>query len=254
MRWRIIPFQTLSAAESMATDEMIVRSGTEPTLRFSRVLRPAVSVGRGQSLDLVLDGTIDKGDIVMRPSGGNAVYHDVGDLIYSVCAPLSCFGTVRKAYDHVRTWIVEGLNALEGLQVKSYGKNDIITADGRKICGNAIFTERKNKYVLVHGSIFISSTPEKWASALKIPVKDRQAKMGMVREYIDHPKLVERIYASILQRACADPLITDNYSRPHSTEEQAEITRLLSERYTNRSWTSGGHKQGTACAADIRDD
>ena len=141
MKWRVIDLERRPAAENMAIDEMLVRTGSEPTIRFYQFKQPSVTLGRSQDAAIFTKGHVMERDAVRRITGGNAVYHGINDLTYSVCAPLSLLGGNKEsAYSTVRSWIVTALNSLDGLTVDAYGKNDIVV-DGKKIFGNAIFTD-----------------------------------------------------------------------------------------------------------------
>lgn len=254
MKWRVIGLERRSAAENMAIDEMLVRTGQEPTIRFYQFTHQSVTLGRKQDHTIVMPGAIRTEDVVRRVSGGNAVYHGVNDLTYSVTAPLELLGGDKRAvYDTVRSWIVNALNSLEGVTVDSFGENDIVL-NGKKVCGNAIFINQENKYVLVHGSVFVRSIPEQWAVSLDVPLNQFQSKLGRLANIIDQESAVEKTYEALQGTFLSNDIVSETYSRPYSGTEWSVVDDLLNRRYRNEAWRKDGSLEGTACATDIRDD
>lgn len=93
--WRLLPLEALEGRENMAVDEAVFRetvlTGGPPTLRLYQWRRPVVTIGYGQDIDRDVNRLFCRErniDIVRRPTGGKAVYHDA-DLTYALVAPHS---------------------------------------------------------------------------------------------------------------------------------------------------------------------
>lgn len=156
-----------------------------PVLRFYGWRRPAVTLGRFQRKDLEIDEAfcLREGiDVVTRPTGGKAVYHD-GDLTYAVVAsdtaslfPRDVLGT----YEVIGLCLQEGLREMGVPAVFAEGPRPGIggggapscfscasrfelLAQGRKICGSA--QVRSRGVFLQQGSILFSfDTPRACAA------------------------------------------------------------------------------------------
>jgi lipoate-protein ligase A len=188
--WRLIPFDRFSAFENMATDEAILEEGQRsegpPTLRFYGWRGPAVSIGYFQDLrrEINCDFCHKSGiDIVRRPTGGKAVFHD-SELTYSFVAHKrnSLFSSdIMENYGTISRCIARGL-AKAGIEAalveegrgSPSGSRDSfcfsiplrneLLAGGKKICGSAQL--RSRSAFLQHGSILLDFDPEMTARVM----------------------------------------------------------------------------------------
>lgn len=118
MEWRlIIDERPRSGAENMAVDRLLmetVRAGGRPSLRFYRWAPPCLSLGRNQPFpgaDVAAAAAARGIDLVRRPTGGQAVYHD-REVTYSVAAPIAAIGSPRTAYRTINLALIAGLRRL----------------------------------------------------------------------------------------------------------------------------------------------
>jgi len=174
--WRLIPLLQASGRVQMAIDQWLLEQHLAgkhpPTLRFYTWAPAAISLGYHQQRwpefwqHLSWDG--QPVELVRRPSGGRAVFHQ-GDLTYAVVA--SGFGSSRlKAYQTICEFLIEGWRAM-GLDLhygeagRGYIHNpncfgtatgaDLVTADGGKLIGSAQL--RRGDAILQHGSMRLRS-------------------------------------------------------------------------------------------------
>jgi lipoate-protein ligase A len=121
-----------------------------------------VVIGRNQNAwqecrvgDLEANG----GKLARRLSGGGAVFHDKGNLNYTLLMP-------RKKYN-LKENLKVILKALQdlGVEAEFSGRNDIICGD-KKISGNAYYLGTKAAYI--HGTVLVDSDLEKLVSYLKV--------------------------------------------------------------------------------------
>jgi lipoate-protein ligase A len=188
--WRFIPFNRCSAFENMATDEAILKVGQQrnipPTLRFYGWIKPAVSIGYFQNPRCEINCNFcRKGgiDIVRRPTGGKAVFHD-SDLTYSFVAhernPLFS-SDIMENYGTISRCIARGLEkagieaalsekgresrlgSLDSFCFSLPLRNELL-AGGKKICGSAQLRSRST--FLQHGSILLDFDPEMTARVM----------------------------------------------------------------------------------------
>lgn len=250
MRWRVIELDEYSPEMNMAIDEAILESVSEgksdPTIRFYRWDREAVTMGTGQDMSILKDEDVK---VVRRPSGGNAVYLSRDDLTYSVVAPKSLFNdSPGKAYRSICDRIVNAINSVSVLEAKLVGKNDVVL-DGKKACGNAMEYSRRDVF-LQHGCLFYNSgSKNRWLDLFNISEKD--LKISFVADYLKEGFGSDDFYKS-LKRSMVG-LADDHYIGDISEEEMERAYSLVEEKYSNKAWRKGA-KKGTVCPADIRDD
>lgn len=151
------PFLNL-AVESQLLDNYLENTVT----LFLWKNRQTVVIGTNQNpysecdVDTLLK---EGGHLARRRTGGGAVYHDLGNLNFSIVAD-------KKIYDVKRQMTVIQKALLNyGLETEVSGRNDI-TYQGRKFSGNAF---AKTKYQgLHHGTILIKTDGEKLQKYLKV--------------------------------------------------------------------------------------
>lgn len=88
------------------------------------------------------------GTLARRPSGGGAVYHDLGNLNFSIICKESI------ANEHTYQRIVKEALRFFGIVSEFNGRNDL-TVDGKKFSGNAFYV--KDDVLCQHGTILINS-------------------------------------------------------------------------------------------------
>ncbi|WEV69094.1 lipoate--protein ligase family protein [Bifidobacterium sp. ESL0775] len=210
-------------AEQMALDERWAREvagGRRPaTVRFWRWSRPAVVVGRFQSVDHEVDADQARKegfDVVRRTTGGGTMFIEPDDVItYSLYAPQDFVKglSVDQSFRLCDFWIIDALNEL-GIAARFGGTNDIVCADG-KIGGAAqrLFPARDGGpgALLHHATIaygidvermgrILKTSPEKMRDkAVKSSVKrvaplKRQTRMGFEAVSSHLETYIERRY------------------------------------------------------------
>lgn len=170
-----------SAAMNMAVDEALLRTATEPILRFYGWRQPSLSFGYfGRFSDVAAEAR--ERELVRRWTGGGIVLHGL-DLTYSIVLPrrrTSELPSTRKIYNDIHGAIREALFADKDVVLASENAPkisdtcfaNVVTADvmvrGRKIAGAA---QRRTRAGLLHqGSIQYEDLdvlfPRRFAAAL----------------------------------------------------------------------------------------
>ncbi len=203
---------------------------------------PSIIVGKNQNtieeinLDYVKEHNIN---VVRRLSGGGAVYHDYGNLNYTIISKSK--NTSAFNFEAFSRPVIEVLAKL-GVKAEFTGRNDI-TIDGKKFCGNAQYM-KKGK-VLHHGAILFDTDLGVLGKALKVS-KDKIESKGVksVRSRVTNIKdhLKEDISIEDFKQLLLDHMIKEygGIQEYKLTEEDyANINKLMEERYATWEWNFG---------------
>lgn len=101
----------------------------------------------------------DNGYLVRRLSGGGAVFHDLGNLNFTFLINKEDYNVGKQL-----EVILRAVNKL-GINAEKSGRNDI-TVNGKKISGNAFYSNGINKYH--HGTILIDVDMENLSKYLNV--------------------------------------------------------------------------------------
>lgn len=120
--WRLILDEACEPHANMAIDEALMlfqkEGSSRPTLRIYKWLYPCVSIGRFQNLDEALSwaGGLD---LVRRPTGGGAVFHDEFSFTYSIIYQERACVLPKGVLDSYRQIHVGILNAVKSLGLEA---------------------------------------------------------------------------------------------------------------------------------------
>ncbi|MBO7275648.1 MAG: lipoate--protein ligase [Clostridia bacterium] len=149
----LIKNNSIEPAFNIALEEYFLSSFEDEFFCFWRN-RPSVIIGRNQDALAEINMAYIKShniDLVRRPSGGGAVFHDLGNVNFSYITPCEksdCFDFERFASP-----VISALGSL-GIEVKANGRKDL-TLNGLKISGNAQRMHRGR--LLQHGTLLFCS-------------------------------------------------------------------------------------------------
>ncbi|KNG80756.1 putative lipoyltransferase and lipoate-protein ligase [Aspergillus nomiae NRRL 13137] len=237
----------------------------DSSILFLYINRPCVVIGRNQNpwhetnlLALQNDresntqGKNDNGALlVRRRSGGGAVYHDEGNLNYSVISPRTTFTRNKHA-----EMVVRALHRVGATNTSVNDRHDIVMSTGqpqpRKISGSAFKLTRHR--ALHHGTCLLD-TPNinRLGSFLRSPARDYIKAKGVesVRSpvanvssvFVDAmmPFSIERVMASIIEE------FAQMYQVDADAVRRAQRAHVLEpELYAGDTWVAGavGEPQG----------
>ncbi|MBO4695288.1 MAG: lipoate--protein ligase family protein [Clostridia bacterium] len=151
--------QTTNAYINQASEAYFLESVKEGELiLYFWANKNAIFIGRNQDAfsEVAVDAFLkDGGSILRRFSGGGAVYHDIGNINFSII-------TTEKDYDLAlfRSLLLKAFKML-GIDAKLSGRNDF-EVNGLKFSGNAYLKRPVNGVVkcLQHGTILVSLYPD----------------------------------------------------------------------------------------------
>ena len=208
--------------------------------------RPAVIVGLNQEVNTEVNiDYLNKNNIalVRRVTGGGAVYHDLGNLNYTIVGRSE---DLERDYPEYASILMKALQEL-GIPATLSGRNDILV-NGKKVSG---FAKRvcKNR-LMVHGTLMYDVDLEVLPQALTPSASKLQSKgiasvrsrVANLREYLpevaDIQAFSQRL-EDILSRHYADA----EYQL--SSEDLASIQRLTDEKFAQWEWNYGRSPKAT---------
>lgn len=174
--WRLLNIEVPElAAMNLAIDEAVfvakIEGAVPTTLRFWRN-KGAVVLGRFQNVaaEVDLDLCRERGiQVVRRFSGGGAVYHDLGNLNYSIAIEKT--HPLLNGLDIVGTFRVFSFGVTEGL--RKFGletvfdpPSDLLVGD-KKVSGNA--QSRRKGIIFHHGTLLVHADLDMLTRALNAP-------------------------------------------------------------------------------------
>ncbi|KUG02405.1 lipoate-protein ligase a [hydrocarbon metagenome] len=203
--------------------------------------QPAVIVGRNQNtIGEINQAYIEEQGIkvVRRMSGGGAVYHDLGNLNFTIVV------NENNDFANFEKFTRPVIAALEkiGIEAENNGRNDI-TIEGRKFSGNAQFKFKDR--LLHHGTILFDSRLEDMARALnpgeqKISskgIKSVRSRVTNISEHLSAPVSVEEF-----KRILAEEVLqgeNDNHTYHLSDADLQAVNYLKNNKYAAWAWNYG---------------
>ena len=196
----------------------------------------SVIVGRYQNIAAEIDVETAKKlgvKVVRRSTGGGAVYHDLGNLNYSLISP--CPDPSQLNLADISAPILHALQSA-GIPVIASGRNDLLL-NGKKISGTA--QTLQNGHLLHHGTLLYNSDlsvlaqvlkpdPEKLKSKGITSVKSRvcniKQEMGWDLDISEFWNLLLKGFGSLQDYQLSD-------------EDLKGIARLQKEKYAAWDWT-----------------
>jgi lipoate-protein ligase A len=200
---------------------------------------PAVIVGCYQNIcrEVRVTGLRKTGiPVVRRMSGGGTVYHDPGNVNYTLISDQSGFVN----YEQYLEPVVQALNDL-GIPARKNRTCDIAIGDG-KISGSA--QKIADGRVLHHGTLLFSTD---LAALDHITTRHKNdcfqtkgtvsaiCSVTNIREHLAQPMTVETFQARLLDRMVPSP----DARRTLSDQQVREVERLRDEKYRSWEWTWG---------------
>ena len=175
--------------------------------------------------------------VVRRLSGGGAVYHDMGNLNFTLITDAGEQDSIN--FEILCKPIIRAL-AKAGIAAQINGRNDM-TIDGKKFSGNAQYI--KGGRVMHHGTLLFDSDSSVLSRALQVDKEKIRAKgVDSVRSRVTNirPYLPEDMtlpqFRSLLLRSILEETPGEEYVL---TEDDLAIIRKLQQRYDSWDWNYG---------------
>jgi len=231
---------------NLAFEEAFYKALKEPVLRIWRNDKVIV-IGRHQCALLEVNAKEAEKfgvKLVRRFTGGGAVYHDIGNVNYSIVMPKGILGikNIEEAFKFVGNIVIEVLKNM-GISNVNYRPLNDIEISGLKVSGMAAaWTENK---LFVHGAILVGSNLSILQKVLKISkekVSDKKFVSSRTRTVITLGEVLKRkiVFDEIIENfseAFSKALGFRDYSIDNSYEEVSELANdLYKNKYSRTSW------------------
>lgn len=218
---------------NLATEQALFDLCTDDTLiLFLWQNENTIVIGRNQNpyLECKVEEFIAKGGkIARRRSGGGAVYHDLGNLNFS----LIC----RSQYTDMVLYhsIVASVMNCLGLKTEFNGRNDILINE-RKFSGNAVYDD--GLICCQHGTILVDCNIDKMGYYLT-PDKDKMSRncvKSVSSRVINLSAVKHQLNISDVKTAF---IVATSATALDKIPNDSAINRLY-KLYSNKQWIFGG--------------
>lgn len=219
---------------NMALDQFVLEQGPwEEPVFWLWQNAPAVIIGRNQSARAEVNLPYLKANgiaLARRVTGGGAVYHDLGNLNYSIAGPTELLPDAAEI-------IAQTLRKL-GVQADKSGRNDILV-DGRKCSGYARSIAGGRS--LLHGTLMWDVDLVRLTEALSVPGSKVEARgVASVRSRVINLKPLLPYNTIDEFRSALQGLLAGKDGEIQLSPQQIDaIDRLADERFRRPDWTLG---------------
>jgi lipoate-protein ligase A len=260
MSWRLIEEIDNDVYQNLAIDESLARTLSsqdekENTLRFWKS-DSAVVIGRFQCVHEEVNLAYceeNQISIARRFTGGGTVYHDSGNLNFSICVDKSesyVPRTLKEIYERFIGGLTDGLKSIN-IPAEYDPVRSCIRIDGLKITGTAGWLKRGVAFL--HGTLLVNADLTKLRASLDPPkgqpvyLRDRsrirctESKRDTVtnitKAVTDCPSLDEIKHAVI---ESIETLSGQAVSKGELSKEEKDTSQVLYQsRYSKSSWNLG---------------
>lgn len=244
---RYIRNSSTNAHYNMAFDEFCLEelSLEEPVFCLWQNA-PSVIIGLNQNaLSEVNIPYLEEHGILLarRVTGGGAVYHDLGNLNYTIVGRSS---DLEQDYPGYLTFIVNALRTL-GVEAELSGRNDILVG-GRKVSGFAkrVWKDR----LMVHGTLMYDVNLDTLTHALSVPgnkfeaagIASVHSRVTNLREHLPQIASVHELSDAIEEILSCHHTDSEVFITP---EQRAYIEEVTRTKFATWEWNFGRNPKAT---------
>ena len=231
--------------ENLAREQVLLEQGpADGVILYLWQNQNTVVIGRNQNAYKECRTSLleeEGGKLARRLSGGGAVFHDLGNLNFTILLPRADFD-VRRQLEVICTACRE-----LGIPAEISGRNDL-HAEGQKFSGNAFYKSGTRAYH--HGTLLLNVDMSKLGRYLSPPKAKLQAKgVDSVRARVTNltsfvPELTVDTMKEHLIRAAETVYGFTAETLILTPEMEAETARLTAH-YASREWRFGANAPAT---------
>lgn len=177
-----------------------------------------IVVGRNQTVFTECNlgyAQVNDTKIARRMTGGGAVYHDLGNLNFTIIVPIKLYHRVRS------TQVIIDTLLLSGVKSEVNGRNDIF-CNGKKISGNAYYSSKKAG--LHHGTLLVEVDLLRMEEMLNVSgSKVSKSGVSSIRSRVMNIHEVSDVSIKELQKKLEDCFIDEYGSKDNALYGYAEL-------------------------------
>ena len=202
--------------------------------------RSAVIIGINQNAYAEVDiDYLHQHDIALarRITGGGAVYHDLGNLNYTIVGRSA---DIERDYPQYARHMMQALRAL-GVETELSGRNDILV-DGRKVSGYAkrVYKDR----LMVHGTLMFDVDIEHLTHALTPPsdklitkgIASVKSRVANLKDYLPNITSTQEL-SQALEQHLSHQYQDEEYLL--TEEQRSEIAAIAQRKFATPEWIYG---------------
>lgn len=234
--------------KNIALDEAIfaeVKAGrSPPTFRFYRNAN-AVILGCFQTAEEEVDLEYARANdikVVKRITGGGAVYHDMGNLNYSILTK-DVFGIGLDVQKLFFTMMDGAVCAFENIGIDAeMGRLNDVSVGGKKILGSAATID--SGALLFHAAVLVDVDLNRLASVLKVPgIKLKDKGISTILERVTNIKAVSGNNVDDVRKALLEGYgdsLEFEYEEGRLTDSETRLLdRLYDRKFSRSEWNLG---------------
>ena len=238
MKSRIIISETFDPAYNLGLEEYLIETGENILYLWQN--DNTIVIGRNQNPYRECNINKMKEDgikLVRRRSGGGAVFHDMGNLNFTIISKKH----EKNIEDNFQ--LVNEALSYENIESVFNGRNDL-HVDNKKISGNAFYEDEK--IFCHHGTLLIDVDMDKLSSYLtasKLKLKSKGIESVKSRvinlKEINSDISVEKIKAALIKAYEKDHEVSEiEYFTKETMEENPDLMKKI-QRYNSWEWVYG---------------
>ncbi|ARU91077.1 lipoate protein ligase A [Spiroplasma clarkii] len=226
---------------NLATEEYLTvcEKFKEPIL-FLWQNHNTIVVGRNQNAAKEINlqnANLDDVAVIRRNTGGGTVFHDLGNLNFSIIYTDSENNGVAM-FEKMLEPIITTLNQMQ-IPAQFSGRNDIVL-NGKKISGNAMW-KYQNRF-LQHGTILFNANLDKLVKYLTVDkakilsknIESITARVTNINAEISKPITIAEFITALIKTYQENKSVSDLKLEP---EDLQAIEKIYQEKYQNPDWT-----------------
>ncbi len=162
--------QSFDPYRNLAMEECLLEQAKDAAILYLWQNENTVVIGKNQNAWKECNTALlekEGGHLARRLSGGGAVFHDLGNLNFTLLMPQGDFDLDRQLS------VIESAMVILGIPAQRSGRNDVL-AQGKKFSGNAFYKNGRAAYH--HGTLLISADLERLSRYLSPSKLKLQAK------------------------------------------------------------------------------
>lgn len=217
---------------NLAIEEHLLKKAEEGVILYLWQNAHTVVIGKNQNPWKECKTTLleqEGGRLARRLSGGGAVYHDLGNLNFTILLPREQFDLPKQME------VIRAAAEAVGANAELSGRNDVLAA-GRKFSGNAFYKGQRSAYH--HGTILVSADPDKLGRYLSPDRKKLRSKGvdSVPSRVVNLAELVPGLTVDAMKQAIAHAFETAYSAAEPLILTEADRIQIQALSQRNRSW------------------